>query len=308
MELRHLRYFVRVAEELHFGRAAERLGMSQPPLSQQIRALEAELGVDLLERTSRRVTLTEAGALFLIEARKTLVQAAHAIDVARRARHGELGELSIGFVPSVPFTTFVADALAAFREAYPAVRLNLAEMSRTQQIRDILAEELDIGFIRNFDRPPCPAEIEVSLLFREPLLVAMRRDNRLAAEARALVIEDLRDQPFVLYHPDVGVGFNEHLVWLCTQAGFTPYCVQEATGVTTLLGLVAAGMGITVITRSLAALQPTNIVFRPLENSEVMSGLWLIHRNSLSSAARRFVDLLHEPAEAEAADDRALPA
>lgn len=302
MELRHLRYFVGVAEELHFGRAAERLGMSQPPLSQQIRALEAELGVDLFERTSRRVALTEAGALFLVEARKTLAQAAHAIDVARRASHGELGELSIGFVPSVPFTTLVADALSAYRDAWPAVRLNLAEMSRTQQIREILAKELDIGFIRNFDRPLCPPEIVVTMLFREPLLVAMRRDNPLAAHPRPLVIEDLRDQPFVLYHPDIGVGFNEHLARLCMQAGFTPRRVQEATGVTTLLGLVAAGMGITVITHSLAALQPANIAFRSLENSEVMSSLWLIHGTALSTAARRFVDLIREPAAIAAAE------
>jgi DNA-binding transcriptional LysR family regulator len=295
MELRHLRYFVRVADELHFGRAAERLGISQPPLSQQIKALELELGVELFERTSRRVILTAAGRLFLVEARKTLDHAAHAVDVARRAQHGELGELSIGFSTSVPFTTLVAEALSAFRETYPAVRLNLAELGRERQIEAIVEEELDIGFIRGFDPPLCPAAVEVTMLFREPLLVAMRSDNRLARQSRPVAVEDLKNEPFVLYQREFGAGFNEHLNRLCAKAGFTPYCVQEAVGLATLIGLVAAGMGITVITRSLAALQPANIVFRRLDNPEALSSLWLIHRNRLSTAARHFVDMIRIP-------------
>jgi DNA-binding transcriptional LysR family regulator len=297
MELRHLRYFVGVAEELHFGAAAQRLGISQPPLSQQIKALELELGVELLERTSRRVILTEAGRLFLVEARKTLDHAAHAIDVARRAQHGELGEISIGVSPSVPFTTVVTEALSAFRERYPAVRLNLAEMAREQQIARIAEQELDIGFIRGFDRPICPAMIEVIMLYREPLLVAMRSDNPLARQSRSVVVEDLRSQSFVLYQREFGVGFNEHIARLCARAGFAPHCVQEASGLSVLLGLVAAGMGITVITRSLAALQPANVVFRPLDNPEAVSSLWLIHRHRLSTAARHFVDMIHIPAD-----------
>ena len=292
MELRHLRYFVGVADELHFGRAARRLGISQPPLSQQIKALEEELGVALFDRSSRRVALTGPGRLFLIEARKTLAQAAHAIDIARRAHKGEVGEVSIGFSSSVPFTAVVVDALSAFRDAYPAVRLNLTEMPRGEQIEALTDERIDVGFIRGFETPSFSIPIEVRMLLTEPLLVAMRSDHPLASLGRLPTIDDLRDQPFVLYQRTFGAGFNEHLTQLCARAGFVPRIVQEATGLSTLLGLVAAGMGITVITRSLGALHPENIVFRTLDDPEALSKLWLLHRRQLMTAAQAFVELI----------------
>jgi DNA-binding transcriptional LysR family regulator len=292
MELRHLRYFVAVTEELHFGRAARRLGISQPPLSQQIKALEDELGVALFERTSRQVALTGPGRLFLAEARRTLAQAAHAIDIARRAQQGEVGELSIGFSSSVPFTPVVVDALSAFRESRPAVRLNLTEMPRGEQIEALAQERIDIGFIRGFETPSLSIPVNVRMLMTEPLLVAMRSDHPLAGQARLPTIEDLRDAPFVLYERTFGAGFNEHLTRLCARAGFAPRVVQEATGLSTLLGLVAAGMGITVITRSLGVLHPENIVFRTLDDPEALSKLWLLYRTRLSRAAQAFVDLI----------------
>jgi DNA-binding transcriptional LysR family regulator len=292
MELRHLRYFAAVAEELHFGRAAERLGMSQPPLSQQIRALEEELGVALFERTSRRVVLTEAGLLFLAEARLTLDQAAHAVDVARRAQRGELGELSIGFSPSVPFTAVFAQALSAFRDDFPSIRLILAEMSRGEQLDKLGSERMDIGFIRGFDLAPLASNLIATMIMKEPLLLAMRSDHPLAHQDRAPSIADLRDEAWVLYQSEFGAGFNDHLERLCARAGFAPRAVQEALGLSTLLGLVAAGMGVTILTRSLAVLHPENIVFRQLDDPEAVSSLWLIHRERMSTAARRFVDLI----------------
>ena len=132
MELRHLRYFIAVAEELHFGRAAQVLGISQPPLSQQIQALEQEVGARLFERTNRRVELSEAGRLFLEEARLVLAQVDKAADVARRAQLGELGELKIGFTSSAPFNSTIPQAIFSFRQRFPAVHLNLREMSSTQ--------------------------------------------------------------------------------------------------------------------------------------------------------------------------------
>jgi DNA-binding transcriptional LysR family regulator len=292
MELRHLRYFVALTEELHFGRAARRLGISQPPLSQQIKALEYELGVALFERTSRHVALTGAGRLFLIEARKTLAQAAHAIDIARRAQQGEVGELSIGFSSSVPFTPVVVEALSAFRELWPAVRLNLTEMPRGEQIEALAQERIDIGFIRGFETPSLSIPVTVRMLLTEPLLVAMRSDHPLAAQAGLPTIGDLRGAQFVLYRQAFGLGFNEHLTRLCARAGFAPRVVQEATGLSTLLGLVAAGMGITILTRSLGALHPENIVFRTLDDPEALSKLWLLYRSRLPTAAQAFVDLI----------------
>ena len=247
MELRHLRYFVGVAEELHFGRAAQRLGISQPPLSQQIRALEDELGVALFERSSRRVALTAPGRLFLAEARRTLAQAAHAIQVARRAELGEIGELTVGFSTSAPFTTVVSQALFTFRQRYPGIRLLLNEMPRDAQIEALAARELDVAFIRGFDLPVLPPDIRALPLIEEPLLLAMRSGHPLADLDRPVRLADLAGESFVLFGRERGSGFNEHFGLLCRRAGFEPHIAQEASGLATLLGLVAAGFGITMI-------------------------------------------------------------
>ncbi len=145
MELRHLRYFIAVAEELHFGRAAQQLGISQPPLSQQIQALEQELGARLFERTNRRVELSEAGRLFLEEARQVLAQVEKAADVARRAQLGELGEMKIGFTSSAPFTSKIPKAIHAFRQRFPAVHLNLKEMSSRDIAEAVFDESIEVG-------------------------------------------------------------------------------------------------------------------------------------------------------------------
>jgi DNA-binding transcriptional LysR family regulator len=292
MELRQFRYFVHVAEELHFGRAAARLGISQPPLSQQIRLLEDQLGVILFERTSRRVMLTEAGRLFLVEAYKTLGQADHAVEVAQGVAKGELGKINVGFMSSVPFTTVVAQALSNFRESYPAVRLNLTEMSRAAQIEGLLAEKIEIAFIRNIDPPVVPDGLEAILLMTEPLVVAMLANHPLAISQDLPSIADLRNEDFILYRNDFGMGFNEHLIQLCALAGFSPKTVQEVTGPFTLLGLVSAGLGITVVTPTLGALHPDNMVFRPLSNPEAISRLWMVRRREISRAAAQFAELV----------------
>jgi DNA-binding transcriptional LysR family regulator len=194
MELRHLRYFVAVAEELHFGRAARRLGISQPPLSQQLRALEQALGAPLLERTSRRVRLTEAGQLFLIEARATLVQAERASDVVRRVSQGEAGELAIGFAPSAPLVTKVASALFRFREAYPSVELQLSELTRLEQVEMVANGQLDLGFIRGLE-PDGTEGLIVSPFLEEEMILALRRDHPLASHPGPLRIAMLAQEP-----------------------------------------------------------------------------------------------------------------
>jgi DNA-binding transcriptional LysR family regulator len=156
MELRHLRYVVALAEELHFGRAAARLGISQPPLSQQIQALEAELGARLFERSNRRVALTEVGRLFLEQARMVLAAADRAAEVARRAQRGEIGEIRIAFTASAPFTTLIPQTIFAFRRSHPDVHLQLQEMPTRQQIEALAERRLQIGFLRNPTFPPVP--------------------------------------------------------------------------------------------------------------------------------------------------------
>jgi DNA-binding transcriptional LysR family regulator len=295
MELRHFRYFVGVAEELHFGRAATRLGISQPPLSQQIRALEQELGVALFERTSRRVVLTAAGRQFLAEARKTLDQAAHAADVARRAGQGEMGELTIGFSTSAPFTAIVSQAVFVFRETHPAVHLVLREMPRGEQIEALVEQRIDVGFLRGVESPPSlPPPLVTTLLLEEPLLVAMHADHPLAHGNRPVRIEQLASEPFVLYQREHGAGFNEHLRMLCHKAGFEPRVVQEASGISTLLGLVGGGLGLTVLTHSLGALHIDNVVHRPLDHPEAISRMWLARRAGMSGPCQNFLRIVEE--------------
>ena len=310
MELRHLRYFARVAEELHFGRAARHLGISQPPLSQQVRALEIELGVDLFDRTSRRVELTEAGRLFLPEALRTLEQASHAIDVVRRAHLGETGALSIAFTTSVPFIPMIARAFGAYRQAYPAIHLSLAELGRDEQIAGIAGRRIDIGFVRGFETPPLPDGLIATQLLEEPLVVAIHEDHPLARENRPLGITDIADLPFVLYHHAIGVGFNEQITSLFRRHKREFRVAQEVSGVASLLGLIAAGLGVSIIVRSLAALQADHMVYRTLDEPDALSRLWMVRRATLSGRGAEFRRCpcgRNGPSRALIADDAADP-
>ncbi|WP_420138848.1 LysR substrate-binding domain-containing protein [Sphingomonas sp.] len=292
MELRHLRYFVGVAEDLHFGRAATRLGISQPPLSQQIIALEGELGVQLFDRTSRAVALTDAGTLFLHEARATLAQAERAIMVARRAARGELGELTIGFNASAPFVPPVARAIHDFRMAYPEVHMTLSELSESG-LRDALAaRSIEIGFLRSLREPEVPVGAAARLLMREGLVVAMRPDHPLAIHDR-ISVQQLDAQPMVVYQRGLNGGFTEELLRLMRIEGVQPIVAQEVREVSTLFGLVAAGIGITIVAQSLRALQSAGLVYREYDDPAANSAMWVVHQQErLSVPARHFLDAI----------------
>lgn len=296
MDLRHLRYFLCVAEELHFGRAASRLGMSQPPLSQQIKALEEELGVRLFERSSRRVRLTEAGQLFEPEARQILLQVDRATQVARLAQRGEVGHLDLGFTVSGPFVPQVASALYRFRQSHPDVALSLHELGRDEQIEDVRNHRLDIGIVRDFERPVLPVELVSHCLLTEDMLLTLRADHPLALREADPTIADLAGEPLVLYGAPNGAGFNEHLFALCGQAGFRPNVAHEARSLATLLGLVAAGFGPTIIARSMSRLHIDDVVNRPFA-IPVTSSLWVIHHRDLSPTGAAFRQTLLEEGE-----------
>jgi DNA-binding transcriptional LysR family regulator len=289
MDFRHLRYFVCVAEEMHFGRAAERLGMSQPPLSQQIRLFEQRLGVQLFERTSRRIQLTPAGQVMLPLAQQAIVQVNLAMDSARRADRGEMGTLSVGFTTSAPFVPRIASELYRFRQAYPDIELQLTELSREAQIVRLNQRQLDIGIMRGFERPVLPGNLRSLMLTTEPILLAVREGHRLATKPGPVTIADIAGEPIVLYERAMGSGFNEHLLAICMRAGFEPNVVQEASGVATLLGLVAAGFGLTVLAQSLSALHPEHIIYRTIEQPDAISRLWLAHHADLSPSCALFV-------------------
>jgi DNA-binding transcriptional LysR family regulator len=297
IELRHLRYFSVLAEELHFGRAAARLGISQPPLSQQIKALEQMLQAPLLERSNRRVALTAAGRALLAEARATLAQAERAATVVGQAKRGEIGELKIGFAPSAPLIAPFTRSILAFRKALPGVRLVLEERVTTEQIDAIAERRLQIGFIRSRAKPDLPETIAALELYREPMVVFMHAGHPLAASRRPVRLKALAGEPFVFYPRGTGTKLYDEVVALCRKAGFSPRIEQEARGNATILGLVAAGLGISILPASLRGIAMDNVQSRPLSPAGPSSSMWLIHtRHDASPASAKFIALAAEAA------------
>jgi DNA-binding transcriptional LysR family regulator len=287
MELRHLRYFVAVAEELHFRRAAERLHMSQPPLSQQIRALENDVGVELLVRDRRGVSLTTAGRAFLAEAYNVLGAAEHAVAIAHQAARGDMGDLSIGFVGSTVYG-LVPELLRAFGEEHPAVRVRLREMTSAAQMSALQVREIDIGFLR----PPVSAEgVTVETLFEEPLVVALPTDHPLAGTAR-VDVRRLRDEAIVSLSPYEAPGLYTATEATLAAAGVVPHVVQTVTELPTAVGLVAAGLGVTLVPASLVGLNRSGVVYRPLKGRPHMVRFAVAYRSrSQPPVVRAFLDL-----------------
>lgn len=292
MELRHLRYFVQVAGDLHFARAAARLGISQPPLSLQIRQLEEELGVRLLERTSRRVALTPAGTAFLEGATRTLAEADRAVSMARGVARGEHGELRVGFNASAPFIPQIATAFNTFRLRYPEVQLALSEVPGPAQVEAILTDVLDVGFLRSAAPPTLPPELVSTRILEERLVVATSPDHPLAGRA-GLRLADAAASPMVVYGRDRSGGFTEDLFALIRTAGAEPRVAQTVSEVSTLLGLVAAGVGIAVVAQSLCALQSAGLVYTQLADSDAVSAIWLVHAMVCAPTATNFAAIVN---------------
>jgi DNA-binding transcriptional LysR family regulator len=300
MELRHLRYFIAVAEELHFGRAAQVLGISQPPLSQQIQALEHEVGARLFERTNRRVELSEAGRLFLHEARLVLAQVDKAADVARRAQQGELGELKIGFTSSAPFNSSIPQAIFAFRQAFPAVHLNLQEMSSAVVAESLVDESIQVGLMRPL---PLPDSLSVVELMREPLVAVLNAGHPLVQGSEGgLHLAQLADEPFVFFPRSYGSGLYAQLLNLARDAGFSPHFAQEAREAMTIIGLVAAGLGVSVLPASYQRIRIDGVVYRTLLDQEAVTAVWLVQRKGVQTPmAKAFVELLRRKAAVRSA-------
>jgi DNA-binding transcriptional LysR family regulator len=286
MELRHLRYFVTVAEELHFGRAAQRLHLSQPPLSMQIKALEHELGAQLLLRTQRRVELTAAGEVFLEEARDILSRVDQARSAALRAARGEVGELTVGFVTIADYN-LLPQALLQFRAQSPGIRLVLREATTDVQLRDLAAERMDIGFLLS---PVKDERIEVLPLVREPLVAALPERHALAGGRRPISLQRLADAPFILIPRHVAPGLYDDVMSFCRRAGFSPRVEQEAVQMQTIVSLVSAGLGVALIPASLRHLGRAGVVFRGLTEVSPLTEIALAWRaRDTRPALQRFV-------------------
>jgi DNA-binding transcriptional LysR family regulator len=290
MELRHFRYFVAVAEELHFTRAAERLHIGQPPLSLQIQAIEREVGTLLLNRSRRKVELTAAGELFLEEARRALAQAERAIDSVKRAARGEVGTLRLSFITSVPLIDIFTRAVRGFRASLPDVHLELKIKPTVSILDDILLSASDVGFVRPSIETVLPRNLGAVPVFQDQLRLVLPVDHPLASRHEPVGMSSLRNERFVLRSPGSGTGFYEQVFTLCSRAGFVPKVIQEATEATTTLGLVAAGVGITVMPETLQSIRVHDVVWRRIADSGTSSRILLVFDEAIKNALRdRFV-------------------
>jgi DNA-binding transcriptional LysR family regulator len=289
MELRHLRYFVAVAEELNFSRAAERLGIAQPPLSQQIQHLERELGVALFVRTHRRVELTDVGRALLDDARRTLAQAGRFVDIARRAARGEAGSLRLGF-SSAALYTMVPAILRAFLARAPEVTLNLEERSSEEQIEMLSAGAIDAGFVRLPIVNPAPA-LSLRTIVREPLLVALWHGHRLAKH-RAVALRALAAERFIIVARSAARGLHDQIVALCRRAGFEPAIAQEAAEVSTIVSLVSAGLGVAIVPASVRNLQRERVTYHATAGGAAMTEMALAYdRRNRSRVLLSFLEV-----------------
>jgi DNA-binding transcriptional LysR family regulator len=259
IDLRHLRYFAAVAEELHFGRAAARLGMAQPPLTQQIQKLEREVGYSLFARNSRRTGLTEAGRVLLESSRRLLAGLEEAIEYTRRAGRGEAGQLRVGTPPSVMLTR-LPKAIRKYRQRYPDIRFNLREASTSAILRELRAGALDLGFLREVE----PSEgLASEVILREPLNAVLPASHPLA-EKRGLNLRHLAGEPFVLFPRQVGEAFYDRLIGICSESGFIPRVVQEATQWQSVVTFVETGLGVSIAPACVAKFRWAGVVHRAL--------------------------------------------
>jgi len=301
MELRHLRYFLAVAEEGHITRAAERLGIQQPPLSQQIRALETELDLQLFRRKPRGVELTEAGRSLLDDARNILEQVDRARAKAERTARGEQGDIVVGFTSSAPFHPFVPGVIRQFREAYARVTLVLEEHGTGELVEGVRTERIDVAFIRS---PVADRQgLAVYELLEERMFVALPNGHPLAPAApedgeSPLAIRDLATEPFILYRRRAGPGFYDTIIAACHQAGFTPTIAQEAPRIPATLNLIAAGLGVSLVPESLRDLRLPGVAYRSLKDRPRLSApLNLACRSTgHAAAARNFVAMARRAA------------
>lgn len=264
LELRHLRYFVIVADELHFGRAAARLAVSQPALSVQIRQLEEMVGARLLERHSRQVALTEAGRTFADAAARILREVEAAADAARQAHAGEVGVLRVGFGPTLMLST-LAQVVRAYRTRHPRVRIELRELATAEQMEALVRGDLDVGFVRGAEADP---RLHVELFAREPLLIVLNRDHPHAAAAR-VPLSALAHDPWVLFPRSIAPQLHEHVMRLCRTAGFTPNVVQESREVYTTVGLVGVGVGVTIVPEAAQRMSWKGVVYKRIPRATV---------------------------------------
>lgn len=287
MELRHIRYFLAVAEEKHFTRAAAKLGIGQPPLSQQIKDLEEEVGAPLFRRLHHGAELTPAGVAFHDEVRTMPAIAERAVRAARRAARGETGQLKVGFTASAAFSVVVPKAVRSFRRAYPDVDLVLEEGNTTNLVAGLETGAIDIAFLRpGFEGAD---QFQTRLLSEEPMVVALPSDHR-CAKQKTVKLSDLSEDQLVLFPRSIGSKLYDTVVAACRDAGFEPRMGQVAPQIASVVNLVAAELGYSIVPASMAQVRVKGVTYRSIEGDAPMARLALTYRKgSVSPIARNFI-------------------
>lgn len=289
VELRHLRYFVAVADELHFGRAAKRLRIAQPSLSQQIRRLEGEIGVELFDRTGRRVELTPAGEALRVRVRRTFDDVEDAVAAAREADLGIIGSFAVGFIETAAIE-IVPGAVRHFRGSHPRVGLTLRELPSRDQADGLITGALDLGFVRT---EPGHGDLVVERVLEEEFVAAIPGGHPLAARDR-LEPAEVVEEPLILIEREEVPGLYDQTLSLVREYGGIAHVTQKATSILSVLGLVAAGLGIALLPESVRALHFTNIEFVTLDPSPHSTILAVRHRGSRSAHVEPFLEAVRE--------------
>lgn len=288
MTFLRLRYFVAVAEELHFGRAAKRLTVTQPSLSRQITLLEEEVGVPLLVRDTRRVALTSAGREYLDKAREILHGLSNAAESARRAQRGEAGRLRVGFY-YIAGLGILPPLLQEFLQRHPKVSLDLRELPSRIQVAEVLKGALDIGIVHE---PSTVQAVSVETIQREALVAVLPSTHSLARKS-SLRLADLHAEKFIMFPRSEGSPLHDRIIAACNAAGFSPTIGARAKMIVTIIGLVAAGMGIAILPAVCAKIRHPQVVFRRISPAiEIQSGvIWNNHTAHLNPSTRAFIEV-----------------
>ncbi|MER8427636.1 LysR family transcriptional regulator [Mesorhizobium sp. M1403] len=295
MELRHLRYFLAVAEELNFRRAAERVGIAQPPLSSQIHDLEAELGVRLFRRVPKGAELTEAGAAFLAEVPSIFERVDQAVRMAQRGGRGEVGHLRVGYTGSTSFNNLVPEALRQFRRTYPEVELTLEELNSLQLLDRLTHQRLDAVFIRPGREPVSGAA--VLSLPPESMMIVVPAEHRLA-HLYAVEMKDLAGEPLILFSRLLGPALYDEIIAACRRAGFEPIIGQVAPQITSIANLVAVELGVSIVPARMANAAIPGVRFLPIKGDAPVARLALATRSEDRSViTANFVRFVRRAAE-----------
>ncbi|WP_206950978.1 LysR family transcriptional regulator [Trinickia acidisoli] len=298
MELRHLRYFLVVAEEGQFTRAASRLAMQQPPLSQQIRLLEEEIGFDLFERLPRGVVLTEAGKAFAQDAQRIIEGLQHAVERAARIARGELGTISIGLTSSASFHPLTTEAIREFRRLHPDVGIDLIELNAAEVNERLAGGLVHVAFLRKpVERPP---SLSFDVLEEEPMVVVLPEDHALLRRRRGrqsdIALRELADEPFIFVRRPGSPGMYADILTACREAGFSPNVVREVPRMLSGIKLVSTGLGVTLVPASMQRYNQAGVVYRRLKMPHALTAPITLSfpTTQQNGAASRFVEFVQQ--------------